>query len=96
MAPIIVPNRSIETYLKYEIARGAGIAAGLKFHVIETFLAELLPSKDKNGQKLRLLNHATLQAFFLEAFTEESPAQPLPKAVENYLAAAGDDEDART
>ena len=95
MAPIIVPNRSIETYLKYEIARGAGIAAGLKFHVIETFLAELLPLKDKDGRELRLLNHATLQAFFLEALSEQSPAEPLPKAVENYLAAAGDDEDAR-
>ena len=42
MPPIIVPNRNIETYLKYEIARGAGIAAGLKFQMTEEFLADLL------------------------------------------------------
>ena len=95
MAPIIVPNRSIETYLKYEIARGAGIAAGLKFHVVESFLAELLPSKDKDGHELRLLNHATLRALFLDALSEVSPAHPLPAAVQTYLAAAGDDPDAR-
>ena len=31
MPTIIVPNRNIETYLKYEIARGAGIAAAARF-----------------------------------------------------------------
>ena len=45
MPPIIVPNRNIETYLKYEIARGAGIAAGLKFQVTEKFLDELLEKR---------------------------------------------------
>ena len=44
MPPIIVPNRNIETYLKYEIARGAGIAAGLKFQMTEQFLDRLASS----------------------------------------------------
>ena len=35
MPPIIVPNLNIATYLKYEIARSAGIAAGLKFQMTE-------------------------------------------------------------
>jgi len=95
MAPIIVPNRSIETYLKYEIARGAGIAAGLKFHVIESFLTELLPAKDKDGRELKLLNHATLRAFFLDALSGGLAVEPLPEAVEIYLAAAGEVQDAR-
>ena len=42
MPPIIVPNLNIATYLKYEIARGAGIAAGLKFQMTEEFLGSLI------------------------------------------------------
>ena len=47
MPPIIVPNRTIETYLKYEIARGTGIAAGLKFQVTEEFLDKLLEKRGR-------------------------------------------------
>ena len=46
MPPIIVPNRNIATYLKYEIARGAGIAAGLKFQMTEEFLESLIRRND--------------------------------------------------
>ena len=42
MPPIIVPNLNIAAYLKYEIARGTGIAAGLKFQMTEEFLGTLI------------------------------------------------------
>ncbi len=41
--PILVPNLQIATYLKYDVARRTGIAAGLSFQVAEEFLASLLP-----------------------------------------------------
>src|ERR1700728_1085912 len=42
MPTIIVPNPNIATYLKYEIARGIGIAAGLQFKMTEQFFDDLL------------------------------------------------------
>ena len=57
-------------------------------------MASLLPSKDKDGRDLKLLNHTTLQSFFLDAISDKSAANPLPEAVEHYLAAAGENPDA--
>jgi exodeoxyribonuclease V gamma subunit len=93
MAPIVVPNLSIETYLKYEIAKSAGIAAGLKFHVIESFLAELLPPRDKNGRELKLLNHTALRAFFVSALSDVPCSPPQPEAVQAYLTGADQADD---
>ena len=90
MPPVIVPNQNIETYLKYAVACQAGIAAGLKFHVTESFLAELLP---RAKSPYRLLNRALLRAFFLDVLSEESISSPLPEAVQFYLAPAGDNAD---
>jgi len=90
--PIIVPNRNIETYLKYEFARRVGVAAGLKFHIIESFLADLLP---KGEPASRLLMPAALRAFFLDVLSEEpDAARTLPKEVRNYLDGGGQDVDA--
>jgi len=93
MPPIIVPNRNIETYLKYEFARQAGVAAGLKFQVIESFLTELLPKQEPAS---RLLTHNALRAFFLDVLSDESDAaRALPKEVRNYLDQGGHDPGAR-
>ena len=95
MPPIIVPNRNIETYLKYEIARGAGIAAGLKFQVTEEFLDELLEKRDEK-QTSKLANGAVMRAMFIDVLSDEAdPARPLPEVVRTYIEAGGDDQDAR-
>ena len=95
MPPIVVPNRNIETYLKYEIARGAGIAAGLNFQVTEAFLGELLSAGDgESSRSPRLVHGAALRAFFLDLLSEDSAAsasRPLPQAVQAYLGASGND-----
>jgi exodeoxyribonuclease V gamma subunit len=91
--PIIVPNRSIETYLKYEFVRQAGVAAGLNFHSIETFLNTLLPKADPAPT---LLNPTVLRAFFLDLLSEElTAAHTLPDEVRNYLELGGHDPHAR-
>lgn len=91
--PIVVPNPQIATYLKYEVARRAGIAAGLSFQVTEQFLATLLPPANP---PMRLLDRASLRALFLEILGAGTEAgRPLPGPVRTYLDAAGDDAAAR-
>ncbi|SIN71293.1 DNA helicase/exodeoxyribonuclease V, gamma subunit [Singulisphaera sp. GP187] len=93
--PIVVPNPQIAVYLKYEVARRTGIAAGLSFQVTEQFLATLLPP---SKPALRLLDRASLRAMFLEILGAEAKtetARPLPGPVRTYLDAAGDDMAAR-
>ncbi len=95
MPPIIVPNRNIPTYLKYEIARGSGIAAGLKFQVTEEFLDTLLEKRDAK-QASKLANGALMRAMFIDVLSDEAdPARPLPEVVRTYIEAGGDDQDAR-
>ena len=95
MPPIIVPNLNIATYLKYEIARTTGIAAGLKFQVTEEFLGSLLRRNDVEPAP-KLVNSGTMRAFFIDVLSEEEDrAQPLPDLVRTYLAAGGDEQDAR-
>ena len=94
MPPIIVPNPSIATYLKYEFARQLGVAAGLRFLTVEKFLAELLPEHDMQSRTLELLSPGTLRSFFLEVLSDPTSSEPLPDAVTSYLASAGKDNDA--
>jgi exodeoxyribonuclease V gamma subunit len=94
MPPIIVPNRNIETYLKYEIAQGTGIAAGLKFEMTEQFLDSLL-RRTKVEPPPKLLKGSALRAFFIDVLSDMSNTVPaLPDAVRNYLTAGGDEQDA--
>jgi len=95
MPPIVVPNRNIETYLRYEIARETGIAAGLNFQVPETFLSELLSPTTIEKPTPRLLHGAVLRAFFLDILSDDAARPPLPEAVQAYLSASGDDPAAR-
>ena len=90
MPTIIVPNRNIETYLKYEIARGTGIAAGLKFQMSEQFLEDLL-RQTKVEPLPKLVKANALRAFFIDVLSPDPGAVPgLPDAVRTYLAAGGD------
>ena len=68
MPPIIVPNQNIATYLKYEVARGAGIAAGLKFQMTEEFLADLLRQTQVDPPP-KLLSGNALRAFFIDVLS---------------------------
>jgi exodeoxyribonuclease V gamma subunit len=96
MPPIIVPNRNIETYLKYEIARGAGIVAGLNFKVIDRFLESLLPAESDQGQAQKLVNPGALRAFFIDVLSQAPCVLPaLPESVRSYIESGGLDEDAR-
>jgi exodeoxyribonuclease V gamma subunit len=94
MPEIIVPNASIQTYLKYEFARQVGIATGLEFYTVAEFLSELLPEQDKQSRRLSLLGRDSLRSFFLELLCEELPGQPMPEPVAAYLAVAGSDANA--
>jgi exodeoxyribonuclease V gamma subunit len=98
MPPVVVPNRNIETYLRYEIARGAGIAAGLNFYVPERFQDELLSQCKDQDPAPRRLHSAVLRAFFLDLLSDETgvdSSRSLPDAVRSYLDAAGNNRDAR-
>ena len=87
--PVVVPNLQIAAYLKYEIARRAGIAAGLKFFVSEQFLETLLPA---SRPVYRLVDRATLRSLFLEVLSDSSDfGRPQPEPVRAYLDVAGDD-----
>ena len=70
MPPIIVPNLNIATYLKYEIARGTGIAAGLKFQMTEEFLGSLM-RRNEIETSPKLVNGGALRAFFIDVLSEE-------------------------
>jgi exodeoxyribonuclease V gamma subunit len=95
LPPIIVPNLNIATYLKYEIARATGIAAGLQFQMTEEFLGTLL-SRNESEPVQKLVNGGAMRAFFIDVLSEEEDcARPLPDVVRNFLTAGGVDQDAR-
>ena len=76
MPPVIVPNQNIETYLKYEVARQAGIAAGLKFQVTESFLAELITS---DGTRFLCAAEPRLQATGLTFLARNNVGESQPR-----------------
>jgi exodeoxyribonuclease V gamma subunit len=91
---VVVPNDQIATYLKYELARTAGIAAGVSFPVLEEFHAWLL-EEHLSGVRppYRLVGPATLRTLFLGVLSESAPdrdEEPLPAPVREYLDAADD------
>lgn len=87
--PILVPSPQMAAYLKYAVARGTGISAGLNVYEVGSFLESLLsPSRPP----WRLVDQAVLRSFYLEVLSGNEPAdRPLPEPVRAYLDAAGDD-----
>jgi exodeoxyribonuclease V gamma subunit len=93
---VVVPNPQIATYLKYEVALRKGIAAGLRFPVLERFHQWLLEEHlTRAGRPRRLVGQATLRSLFLDVLDGRDPeSAPLPREVKAYLG-AGDDEPSR-
>jgi exodeoxyribonuclease V gamma subunit len=95
MPTIIVPNRNIATFLKYEIARGAGIAAGQTFQMTEEFLETLLRRSNVESPP-KLVSSVILRALFIDILSDESDSvRPLPDVVRTYIGAGGNAQDAR-
>jgi exodeoxyribonuclease V gamma subunit len=91
---VVVPNEQIATYLKYEVARTAGIAAGLALPVLEQFHQWLLEEHVPDASPpYRLVSQATLRTLFLGTLSDSAMDQdqePLLEPVRAYLNAADD------
>ena len=90
---VLIPNRNIETYLTFEIARLEGIAANLEFFFLEDYLRDLL---GKSGDRIRILERRIIQSLLISLFVEhDRDDHTLPEAVRTYLSAADGDPDER-
>ncbi len=69
-AHVIVPNRSVEAWLKFGIARATGIAAHLEVRYLRSFLAECVAAVE--GGRTRLLDGACLEGLLLEALHDDA------------------------
>lgn len=88
---IIVPNRNIEAYLKFEIAKRTGIAANLRFYFLEEFLSGLIK---RSGIPMRVVDRKVLHSLLVTVFSDGvRKNSPLPKPVEVYLKSGGSTED---
>jgi len=90
-ATIVVPNRQIETYLRFGIARAAGIASSLTMKFLRAFLEDLL---EKCRPDIRIVSGNLLRGLLLElladgALLADADLGPL----RSYLTAAGDNPD---
>lgn len=65
---IVVHNHNVETYLKFEIARRTGIAAGLRFCFLEELLSETLAGLSTPGS---LLHRHELHVLLLGLLEDE-------------------------
>ncbi len=92
MPTIVVPTPALETYLRYQIAREAGVATGLVVHTIDSFVESLRP---RRSSSTRLLDREQLRIFFLDLLLHQGGTISLPGPVQRYLDAAGDNLDAR-
>jgi exodeoxyribonuclease V gamma subunit len=91
---VVVPNEQIATYLKYEVARQAGIAAGLALPVLEQFHEWLLEEHVPGASPpYRLVSQATLRTLFLGTLSDsaiDQDQEPVLEPVRAYLNAADD------
>jgi exodeoxyribonuclease V gamma subunit len=87
---ILVPNQNIETYLRYEIAKTAGIAAALEIQFVEKYMSDLLSKADQTPV-MRLAGTDVLRGIFLDILGSNS----LPTAVARYVETGGDEPQAR-
>ena len=82
-AHIIVPNPTVEQFIRFDIAEKTGVAANLHIRLLTSYLAELVRATDPNIQildrmDLQLLNFTRLQD---EAFIAENQLH----AIKRYL-----------
>lgn len=91
-ATIIVPNRQIETYLKFGIARARGIASNLKTPFLRHFLGEVIEACRPD---VRIVAEHRLRGLLLTLLSDPAAlADPDLAPARGYLLAAGGDPDA--
>jgi len=89
---IVVPNRNIETYLRFGIARRTGIAANLEVHLLRRFVGKLLCA---GPEPLQILDADALRDLVLEQLLDDAALrEPELAPVRGYLHAAGDSAEA--
>jgi len=90
--PIIVPNRSVEQFAKYEIAERLGVAANLKFPFLRRYLAEVAEGTDP---KVRVIEVPRLQVLLFECLRSEAlRTDSALRSVREYVMAANPSSDA--
>lgn len=85
---LLVPSRTIETWVKLGLARSLGIAANLRADGFGRFLGRLA---EESGEPLWLIDRAALEGALLEIFLDpERLAHPELAPPREYLFAGGD------
>ena len=85
VARVVVPNRSIETYLRFGIARADGFAGNIQ----SLYLSRLVPELFRES-RIRLLDRESLTGFLLSVLLDEEFLDARDLApVREYLLAAG-------
>lgn len=87
---LVVPNRNIESFLKFEIARRQGIAANFEFCFLEEFLESATSSPDS---RRRLLRRSELRSRLLHLLHRDHTDR-LPAKIREYIE-RGPNENAR-
>jgi len=82
--PIIVPNRSIEEFIKFRLAERLGVAANLRFPFLRAYLAEIVQKADP---AIRVLEANQLQLVLFQFLTTAvQRADPEFAPVRDYAA----------
>lgn len=90
--PLVLPNRNVEAYLRFGVARSTGIAANLEVHFLRRFVRELLERGDAG---VRLVDADVLRGLLLGLLLDaEVLGREEFAPVHRYLHAAGDSADA--
>ena len=66
---IIVPNPSVEQFMRFELSQRNGIAANLDIGLMRSFLTDLVESADP---KVRVLDRSTLQLVIFDRLRDPS------------------------
>jgi exodeoxyribonuclease V gamma subunit len=91
-ATVVVPNRQIATYLKFGIARAAGIASNLRMPFLRDFLKDVIADCRPD---IRIVSGNLLRGLLLDLLSDPTLlAEEDLTALRSYLLAAGDDSDA--
>lgn len=86
---IVVPNRNLATYLKFQIARRTGILANVQFEYLYSFFRDLLP----DDADVELIDRRRMHAILVSAF--DDPAlrdNPELQPVFDYIDASPDED----
>ncbi len=92
---IVVPNRSVETYLRLNLAQALGIAANLEVTFLRKLLAPVAGAARAGTGTVRLVDAPQIQGHLLALFHDDDLlAQPAYEPVRSYLHAGQGGRDA--